>query len=87
MFTPTGAFKPWTSTLVVVVAMGLLIFFTIAYVTRQQRLADARHVQDERKICKLIVLIDDRNQKLPPADPDTMDFRRELHTYRDSLGC
>jgi len=76
MFTPTGAFKPWTSTLVVILAVGLMSIFTIVYVAQQQR-----------KICHLVVLIDDRNQELPPADQGTMDFRRELHAYRQKIGC
>jgi len=76
VLTPTGAFRAWMSLLTVLVTIALLCFFTIAYVTVQQR-----------KICSLVVLLDDRNRQLPPADPDTMNFRRELHNYRDNLGC
>lgn len=77
LLTPTGAFRAWTSILTVLLTVALLAFFTIRYVTIQNR-----------KICELVVLLDDRNQKLPPApDPDTERFRVTLHNYRVSLGC
>lgn len=75
--TASGAFRPFVTVLLNVVVVGLLAGFTITYVARQ-----------ERRICGIIVLLDDRNQKLPPAtDKDTTDFRRELHSYRLRLGC
>lgn len=41
-----------------------------------------------RKICGLIVLTDDRYQKLPPtADPDARAFGDQVHEYRKSIGC
>jgi hypothetical protein len=76
VLTPTGALRAWGSFAINALVIAVLCAFTITYVTRQNR-----------KICGVIVLIDDRNQQLPPADPDTMDFRRELHHYRESLGC
>lgn len=43
---------------------------------------------EARKICGLIVLIDDRYQKLPPqADPDAQEFARRVHAYRRDIGC
>lgn len=62
-----------------VILLGLtgLAFFTIGYVSHGLR-----------KICGIIVLIDDRNQAMPPTtDPDTTRFRAELHSYRQSIGC
>jgi len=77
MFTPTGAPRPFTVLALAVVTLGLSIGIMITYV-----------VHEQRKICGLIVLLDDRNQKLPPAtDPDTTRFRDELHRYRTTLGC
>jgi hypothetical protein len=50
---------------------------TIGYVQEQQR-----------NICSLVVLLDDRNQQLPPTlDKDTADYRAELHRYRLKIGC
>jgi hypothetical protein len=77
LFTSSGAMRPWANVMGFLVTVGLLAGFTITYVSDQQR-----------KICRLIVLIDDRNQELPPSDdPDTKQFRDELHLYRLSLGC
>lgn len=59
---------------VAIVSLGALV------VWNQQR--------EARKICGLIVLIDDRYQKLPPgADPDAQEFARAVHDYRLDLGC
>jgi hypothetical protein len=75
--TTSGALRPWVTVLLLAVSIGLLVGFTITWVTLQQR-----------KICGLIVLLDDRNQTLPPAtDTETVTFRRELHHYRQDLGC
>jgi hypothetical protein len=76
IITSTGALRATATMIILLITMGLLAFFTIAYVANQQR-----------KICRLIVLIDDRNQAAPPADADTTNFRAELHRYRQSIGC
>jgi hypothetical protein len=77
LFTSSGAMRPWANVAGFLITVGLLAGFTITYVADQQR-----------KICRLIVLIDDRNQELPASDdPDTRQFRDELHLYRLSLGC
>lgn len=88
IFTPTGAMRAWATVLMLILGFGLGLGFTIAYVDKVDRDAEARNVQRSREICGLIRLIDDRNQKLPPAtDPDTASFRAELHRYRQALGC
>lgn len=74
--TQTGALRAWVDLAVVVVSVGALCWFTIAYVQQQTRY-----------ICGIIVLIDDRNQTLPQGDPDTERFRAELHNYRNKIGC
>lgn len=67
----------WASLLLTAAGLGLLVFFGIKYVAQQQR-----------NICGMVTLLDDRNQKLPPAtDKDSADFRRELHNYRVKIGC
>lgn len=77
LVTPTGALRAWFAVILTVVCVGGAMAYTITYT-----------VHRTRDICDLIVLLDDRNQKLPPvADKDTMDFRRELHRYREKLGC
>lgn len=86
--TSTGAFTAWASLLVAIVGIGVTFVLTIAYVNRVDKAAEERNVERQRQICGIIVIIDDRNQEMPPAtDPATADFRRELHAYRTSLGC
>lgn len=74
--TPTGALRAWVSLALTLVSVAALAFLTIAYVAGQQR-----------KICGIVVLLDDRNRTLPEGDADTMRFRAELHRYRVNLGC
>lgn len=77
IMTPTGALRSWATLTVVIVAMGITMGATITYV-----------VQRTKDICGIVVILDDRNRKLPPAtDPDTAHFRAELHHYRERLGC
>lgn len=88
MFTTTGAMRAWATVTMLIVGFGLALGVTIGYVAKVDREAEQRNVQRSREICGLIVLIDDRNQQLPPApDPDTAAFRTELHRYRLALGC
>lgn len=88
IFTPTGAFRAWATVTMLILGFGLALGLTIAYVSKVDRQAEQRNVQRSREICGMIRLIDDRNQKLPPAaDKDTADFRAELHRYRVALGC
>lgn len=88
ILTPTGALRAAPALLTSVLGIALALGLTIAYVARVDRAAEARNVQRSRDICGIIVLIDDRNQELPPAtDPDTAAFRAELHRYRLKLGC
>lgn len=86
--TPTGAFTAWVSLALSIVGLGAALVFTIGYVSKVDGEAEARNVKRQREICGIIRLIDDRNQSMPPAqDEATAAFRRELHTYRTSLGC
>lgn len=88
LFTATGAMRAWAATMLTIVCFGLALGLTVAYVRKVNADAEARNVQRSREICGLIVLIDDRNQALPPeSDPDTAAFRAELHRYRVALGC
>lgn len=86
--TSTGAFTAWATLVVVLVSVGILAVLTIGYVKKVDRDAERRGVQRDREICGIVVLLDDRNQAMPPpADPATAEFRRELHAYRVALGC
>jgi hypothetical protein len=87
VFTPTGAMRAWATVTLLIACFGLALGLTIGYVKKVDAEAEKRNVQRSREICGLIVLIDDRNQTLPPADPDTTRFRAELHRYRLALGC
>lgn len=78
--TQTGALRAWVDLAIIATVMavgfGALTFFTIAYVNQQ-----------ERRICGIIVLLDDRNQKVTPANDDQRQFIEQLHRYRQDLGC
>lgn len=74
--TQTGALRAWVDLALVGLGFGLLAFFTIAYVNQQ-----------ERRICGIIVMLDDRNQKVTPANDDQRQFIEQLHRYRTDLGC
>lgn len=88
ILTPTGAFRAWATVLMLLVGVGTALGLTIGYVKKVDDAAERRNVERSREICGIIRLIDDRNQELPPAtDPDTADFRAELHRYRLALGC
>ncbi len=88
VLTPTGAMRAWATLLTVIVGFGLALGLTIGYVKKVDREAEARNVERSRDWCRILILLDDRNQKLPPSqDKDTMDFRREIHDLRISKGC
>jgi hypothetical protein len=88
VLTPTGAMRAWATLLVVIAGFGLALGLTIGYVKKVDREAEVRNVERSRDWCRIIVLIDDRNQTLPPAaDKDTADFRQALHDLRISKGC
>lgn len=77
LLTPTGALNAWVTIGLLVICVGAVTGAGIAYTA-----------QRSKDICGMIVILDDRNQKLPPAtDPDTANFRRELHAYRERIGC
>lgn len=73
--------------LAVIVGFGLVVGFTIAYVTKVDRAAEKRNVERAQDICGVIKLIDDRNQKIVNPNPDQRQFIDELHRYRLKLGC
>ena len=43
--------------------------------------------RSENKWCQIMTYIDERNQALPEADPDTMEFRRLWHELRQEYRC
>lgn len=88
VLTPTGAIRAWATVLMLVLGFGLALGLTIGYVTKVDKAAEARNVERSRDWCRIIVMLDDRNQKLPPAqDQETADFRAALHDLRISKGC
>ncbi len=78
---------------------GLALGLTIGYVTKVDKAAERRNIALAREVeqrniersrdwCRIIVMLDDRNQKLPPAqDKETADFRAALHDLRVTKGC
>lgn len=84
LLTESGALKPWASAMLALIGFGASVGLLVAYVSK----VDQRNIERGRQICGIIVLLDDRNQEMPPAaDKATADFRAELHRYRLSLGC
>lgn len=74
--TSTGALRAWVNVALGLLAVGLLAFFTIAYVAGQQR-----------KICGLIVIMDDAYHSTPPATETGRRLADEVARYRAEIGC
>lgn len=99
VFTPTGAMRAWATMLLSIVGFGLALGLTIAYVNKVDRDAEKRNIDRARDFCTVIVLIDDRNQQVPPKlvpnpTPEqrqqyevSVKFVAALHRYRVKLGC
>ena len=88
VLTPTGAMRAWATVLMLVLGFGLALGLTIGYVTKVDKAAERRNVERSRDWCRIIVMLDDRNRTLPPAqDQQTADFRVALHDLRISKGC
>lgn len=99
IFTPTGAIRAWPSILMLILGFGLALGLTIGYVNKVDQAAERRNQQRAQDFCDVIVLIDDRNQQVPPKLPPnaTADQRDQyqvavkfvaaLHAYRIKLGC
>ena len=88
VLTPTGAIRAWPTAIMLILGVGLALGLTIAYVDKVDRAAERRNVERSRDWCRIIVMLDDRNQTLPPAqDQQTADFRAALHDLRISKGC
>lgn len=74
--------------IVVFVTTVALAIANVAYTNHVDRRADIRNQQRARDFCGVVVLIDDRYQRLPPqADKTARDFAAAIHTYRRKLGC
>jgi hypothetical protein len=74
--TASGAMRPWFNVLVLALGLGLLAGFTITYVSEQQR-----------KICGLIVLMDDTYRANPPPSETGRRMQDEVRRYRARIGC
>jgi hypothetical protein len=97
--TPTGALRAWPTILILILGFGLALGFTIAYVRKVDQDAERRNQQRARDFCDVVMLIDDRNQRVPPKLPPnaTVEQRQQydvavrfvaaLHAYRLKLGC
>lgn len=88
ILTPTGAFRAWATVTLLIAGFAVALGLTIAYVKQVDRDAERRNIERSRDWCRIIVMLDERNQKLPPAqDQETRDFRAALHDLRISKGC
>lgn len=98
-FTPTGAIRAWATILMLILGFGLALGLTIGYVNKVDKAAEKRNIDRARDFCGIIVLIDDRNQKVPPKLPPNataeqkeqfnvqVKFVAAIHAYRIKLGC
>lgn len=71
---------------VFVTSVGLAIV-NVWYTNHVQQESERRNETRSRDICGIIVIIDDRNQKISPTSEDQRRFIAELHRYRQKLGC
>lgn len=73
---------------IVFVTIVALLLTGFWYVNKVDQDAERRNVERSRDWCRIIVMLDDRNRTLPPAqDQQTADFRAALHDLRISKGC
>jgi len=84
---------------VVFITMVALAVANVAYTNHVDRRADKRNQQRARDFCGVIVLIDNRNQQVPPKLPPNptieqrdqyqlaVQFVDAIHAYRLKLGC
>lgn len=78
---PNRPVRLWQALLSGVIVMVVLFFCGFWYVNRVVQ-------QSNHRWCGLLILLDDRNQKLPePSDPETTKFRREIHELRVGYRC
>lgn len=78
---PNRPIRLWHAAIAVVVSMTVVVVCGLVYTNRVVN-------QSNHRWCGLLVLLDDRNQKAPPAaDPDTQRFRDELHKLRIAYKC
>lgn len=87
ILTPTGAMRAWATVVMLILGFGLALGLTIGYVKKVDKEAERRNVERSRDICGIIVMLDDRNQKITPTSEDQRRFIDELHRYRQRLGC
>jgi hypothetical protein len=87
VLTPTGAMRAWATLLVSTIGVGLALALMFAYVNKVDHDAEVRNVERSRDICGIIVMLDDRNQKITPTSEEQKQFIDELHRYRQKLGC
>jgi len=59
-----------------VLVIGLLIGFTVLYVAEAQR-----------KICGLVLVMDEAYREAPPATPTGVRMAREVAAYKSKIHC
>jgi hypothetical protein len=78
---PNRPLKMWHGGVAVITVAVVLVMSGLTYTNRSID-------NSNKRWCPLVVLLDNRNQQLPPSDdPDTMTFRREIHNLRVAYGC
>lgn len=87
LFTASGAFRAWVTTLLVIAGFGLALGLTVGYVRKVDRQADLRDQERAREICGLISVFDDAYQRSPPQTAVGRRAAVEMHAYRRKLGC
>lgn len=85
--TESGALRAWVSLLIAVVGLGVALGLGIGYVTKVDREAERRNVERSRDLCRILVLLDDRQQQVTPTSQDQADFIAAVHDLRVQKGC
>jgi hypothetical protein len=85
--TDSGALRPWVSVLVAIVGMGVALGLGIGWVSKVDRDAERRNIERSRDLCRILILLDDRQQQRTPTNQDDADFIAAVHDLRISKGC
>jgi hypothetical protein len=80
LLTPTGAARWGVSVMISLAGVGIAIGLAIGYTIKENN-------RQDRELCKVIVYIDDRNQRLPNPTPEQREAFDVLHGYRQALHC
>jgi len=80
LLTPTGGARWGVSVILSLAGVGIALGLSLGYTIKENN-------RQDRELCKVIVYIDDRNQRLPSPTPEQREAFDVLHGYRQALRC